>query len=75
MWLDRLEREHDDLRAALDYAADRPDAARRPAHTLHTENIEPTEMSICREMITSAVPQATTSVGISRVRSESNGWG
>jgi len=30
-------------------------------------------MSICRPMMTSAMPQATTSVGASRARSESNG--
>ena len=52
-----------------------PRAARRPAHTLHTENIEPTEMSICRVMMTQAMPQATTRVGASRVSSERSGCG
>ena len=42
---------------------------------LHTENCAPTEMSICRQMMTSTMPQATTSVGASRVTSESNGCG
>ena len=50
-------------------------AASNPAHTLHTANCEPTEMSICRQMMTSAMPQATTSVGASRVSNESSGCG
>ena len=56
-------------------ASGQPRAASRPAQTLQTENCEPTEMSICRPMITSAMPHATTSVGASRVTSESRGCG
>ena len=52
-----------------------PRAASSPAQMLHTENCEPTEMSICRLMMTNTMPQATTSVGASRVTSESSGWG
>ena len=54
---------------------DQPAAARSPAQTLQTENCEPTEMSICRQMITRAMPQATTRDGASRVRRERSGWG
>ena len=52
-----------------------PFAASKPAHTLHTANCDPTEISICRLMMTSAMPHATTSVGASRVSNESNGCG
>jgi hypothetical protein len=52
-----------------------PRAARRAAQTLQTENWEPTAMSICRAMITAAMPHATSSAGASRVASESNGCG
>ena len=45
------------------------------AQTLHTENCEPTEMSIWRAMMTSAIPHTTTSVGASRVASDSSGCG
>ena len=56
-------------------ASGQPRAASNAAHTLTTENCEPTEMSICRLMMMSAIPQATTSVGASRVTSESSGCG
>ncbi len=54
-------------------AVGQPAAARRPAATLQTEKSEPTEMSIWRLMITSAMPQATTRVGASRASSERSG--
>src|SRR5215470_15412320 len=53
---------------------DQPEAARSPAQTLQTENCEPTEISIWRQMMTSAMPQATTRAGASRVRRERRGW-
>jgi hypothetical protein len=54
---------------------DQPDAARSPAQTLQTENCEPMEISIWRQMMTRAIPHATTSAGASRVRRERRGWG
>ena len=40
----------------------------------HMLNCEPMEISICREMITSAMPMAATSAGICEVSREMNGW-
>ena len=50
-------------------------AAARPAHVPHTAKSEPMEMSICRAMITSATPHASTSLGAAAVSRERSGCG
>src|SRR5476651_500493 len=64
-----------EIEATMTSASGQCIVASKPAQTLHTANIEPTEMSICRQMMTSAMPHATTSVGASCVASESSGCG
>ena len=49
-----------------------PPFASNPATTLHSANCDPTEMSICRAMMTSAKPHATMSTGAAVVSVVSN---
>ena len=52
----------------------KPAPAVTPAMMAHMLNCAPIEISICREMMTSATPMAKISAGICEVSREISGW-